>query len=118
MKSGIITINNIQIYAYHGCLKEETIVGGNYRVNVKIFTDYSAAAQNDDLSETIDYCHVYEIVKKSMKTRSKLIEHAAQNIADALKKGIRRIEKVSVRLTKIAPPVNGAIGSVSVVAER
>jgi dihydroneopterin aldolase len=117
MNTGIISINNIQIYAFHGCLKEEAIIGGNDRVDIKIYTDYSGASKKDDLSMTVDYCMVYEIVKRSMKIRSKLIEHAAQNIADALKAGIGRIQKVKVKLTKIAPPVNGAMASVSVIAE-
>ena len=112
--SGIINIKNIRLYAYHGCLKEESIIGGNYIVDVKIYTDFSLAAKKDELSRTVDYCHVFEIVKREMKIRSKLIEHAADRIANALKKEIPKIEKVIVRLTKIAPPVNGDLGSVSV----
>lgn len=116
MKAGIITINNIRFYAYHGCLKEEALIGGNFIVDIKIYTDYSLAAKNDDLSKTVDYCDVYEIVKREMKIRSKLIEHAAERIANALKKEIPKIDKVTVRLTKIAPPVNGEVGNVSVVS--
>jgi len=116
MQEGIITINNIRLYAYHGCLEEEAVIGGNYIIDVKIYTDYSDAAKKDDLSKTVDYCDVFEIVKREMKIRSKLIEHAARRIAIALKKEIRGIEKVSIKLTKIAPPVNGNVGSVSVIS--
>ena len=118
MKVGIITINNIRLYAYHGCLKEEALIGGNYNVDIKIYTDYSLAAKKDDLSKTVDYCNVYEIVKREMKIRSKLIEHVADRIANALKMEIPKIDKVTVRLTKIAPPVNGDLGSVSVVSTK
>ena len=114
--NGIISVNDIHLFAYHGCLPEEATIGGNYIVDLKIFTDYSNASINDDLSETVDYCMVYEIVKREMAIRSKLIEHAARRIAEALKKEINRIDKVEVVLTKIAPPVNGAVGSVSVIA--
>ena len=114
--SGIISVNDIHLFAYHGCLPEEATIGGNYIVDLKIFTDYTNASMNDDLSETVDYCMVYEIVKREMAIRSKLIEHAARRIAEALKKEINRIDKVEVVLTKIAPPVNGAVGSVSVIA--
>ena len=114
--SGIISVNDIRLFAYHGCLPEEATIGGNYIVDLKIFTDYTNASMNDDLSETVDYCMVYEIVKREMAIRSKLIEHAARRIAEALKKEINRIDKVEVVLTKIAPPVNGAVGSVSVIA--
>ena len=118
MKTGIITINNIRLYAHHGCLKEEAVIGGNYIVDIKIYTDYSLAAMNDELSKTVDYCEVFEIVKREMKIRSKLIEHAAERIANSLKKEIPKIEHVKVRLTKIAPPVNGDVGSVSVICSK
>jgi 7,8-dihydroneopterin aldolase/epimerase/oxygenase len=116
MTSGIITISNIRLYAFHGCLKEEALIGGEYIVDVRIYTDYSLAAKTDDLTKTVDYCEVYEIVKKEMKIRSKLIEHASQRIANSLKKKISKIEKVKVRLTKLSPPVNGDVGSVSVIS--
>ena len=47
MKEGVITVSNIKLYSYHGCLEEEALIGGNYIVDVEIFTDYSLAAQND-----------------------------------------------------------------------
>lgn len=115
--SGIIYVNDIKIYAFHGCLKEETVIGGNYVVDLEITTDFSEAAKSDDLSKTVDYCIVYEIVKREMQIPSKLIEHAALRILTALKREIPKIEKVKVKLTKIAPPVNGSVESVSVVIE-
>lgn len=116
MREGVILINNIRLYAYHGCLREEAIIGGNYMVDVKIITDYSGASLTDKLSQTVDYCIVFEIVKREMKIRSKLIEHAAQRVATSLKEEIPGIKKVIVKLTKFCPPVNGDVGSVSVLS--
>jgi dihydroneopterin aldolase len=116
MSDGIIDVNGIRLYAYHGCLEEEAVIGGNYVVDVKIHTDYSLAAATDDLSLTVDYCSVYEIVKQQMDIRSRLIEHAAARIAAELKKSMTRIDRVEVKVTKIAPPVNGDVKSVSVIA--
>ena len=53
-----------------------------------------------------------------MKIRSKLIEHVAARMADALKKEIKGIEQLSLELTKIAPPMNGDVAMVSVIVER
>lgn len=115
---GIITVNSIRVHAYHGCLPEEAVIGGDYLVDVKIKTDFYLAEKNDDLSKTVDYCDVYEIVKREMKIRSKLIEHAAARIGDALRAEIPQIEKVRVRVTKIAPPMNGDVASVTVEVIR
>ncbi len=113
-KDMIISVNNIKLYAYHGCLEEEALIGGNYQVDVDIFTDFSEAAKTDDLSKTVDYCDVYELVKREMGIRSKLIEHVAHRIAKALLHSNAKINEVKVELTKIAPPINGDVKSVSI----
>jgi dihydroneopterin aldolase len=117
MEPGKISLIDMRFYAYHGCLEEEALIGGNYLVDVNIFTDYSQAAKNDDLSLTVDYCSVYEIVKREMMIRSRLIENVAFRIATSLKTELQSIAHVDVKVTKIAPPVNGDVQSVSVSCE-
>ena len=109
-----ISLNNIKFYAYHGCLEEEAKIGGNYIVDVIIHTDFSQAAKTDELNQTVDYCDVYEIVKKEMAIRSKLIEHVAQRIGSSLLSSIKNIQSADIQLTKIAPPMNGDVESVTV----
>lgn len=109
-----ITLHNIRLYAYHGCLPEETRIGAHYRVDVKIETDFSEAAKNDDLTKTVDYCDVFNIVKREMAIPAKLIEHVGQRIVDALLIEIPRTDAVKIRVTKIAPPMNGDVQAVSV----
>ena len=109
-----IHLTSIRFYAYHGCLPEETKIGGHYTVDLTIETDFSEAAMTDDLSKTVDYCDVFEIVKIEMSIPSKLIEHVGKRIADSLLKTIPRIDSVKVCVTKIAPPMNGDVASVSI----
>lgn len=113
-----IHLTSIRLYAYHGCLPEETKIGGHYTVDLTIDTDFSEAAKTDDLSKTVDYCDVFEIVKKEMSIPSKLIEHVGKRIADSLLKTIPRIDAVKVCVTKIAPPMNGDVASVSITIEE
>ena len=61
-----INIEGIQLYGYHGCLEEEAKIGGNYIVDVYMQTDFTEAAQTDDLEKTIDYCSIFEISKAEM----------------------------------------------------
>lgn len=110
-----ILLEGIKIYAHHGCTKEEAVVGGNYRVDVSIEAELNKASQSDKLSDTIDYVKVYQIVMEEMAIRSKLIEHAAKRITNALKKKFPSIRKVEVKVTKLNPPIQGVIESVSVV---
>ena len=50
-----IKVEDIKLYAYHGCMEEEGLIGGHYSVDVLIETDFSSAAEKDDLNKTVDY---------------------------------------------------------------
>jgi dihydroneopterin aldolase len=111
---GKINVTGIKLYAYHGCLEEEAVIGANYVVDIKFETDFSQAQRTDDLSKTVDYVVVYNIVKAEMAIRSKLIEHVAGRIADELIRRLPEIEKAEVTVTKLNPPMNGDVQQVGV----
>ncbi|MES2591093.1 MAG: dihydroneopterin aldolase [Bacteroidota bacterium] len=110
-----IIVEGIKVYAYHGCLKEEGLIGANYVVDVTMDTDFTEAAKTDDLSKTIDYVVVYDIVKKQMAVRSNLIEQVGQRIVDELKATFSELKKLEVKVTKLNPPMNGNVERVSIV---
>lgn len=109
-----INIEGIKLYGYHGCLEEEARIGGNYIIDVYMTTDFSEAAEKDDLTKTIDYCTVYEISKKEMLVRSKLIEQVCQRIHTKLRAEFTTLKTLHVKLTKLIPPMNGDVERVSV----
>lgn len=112
-----IAVEGIKLYAYHGCLEEEALIGGNYIVDVYMETDFTEAAKTDDLTKTVDYCAVYEIAKKEMAIRSKLIEQVAQRIHSCIVKSFSAVTKAKVRVTKLNPPMNGNVDMVYVEVE-
>jgi len=109
-----IEVNGIQLYAFHGCLEEESRIGGKYSVDVLITTDFSDAAKSDDLSKTVDYVAVNAIVAEEMAIRSKLIEHVGLRILNRLKAEISHPAEYKVRIVKISPPINGDVVNVAV----
>ena len=112
-----IAVEGIKLYAYHGCLEEEGLIGGHYIVDVYMQTDFTEAAKTDDLSKTIDYCAVYEIAKKEMDIRAKLIEEVAVRIHHLILKDFPIVLKAKVRVTKLSPPMNGHVERVYVEVE-
>lgn len=110
-----ILVEGIKLYAYHGCMEEEGKIGGNYIVDVTMETDFSEAAETDDLTKTIDYVIVYNIVKKQMAIRSMLIENVGKRIITELKKELQGLIKVDLKITKLNPPMNGNVESVSII---
>jgi dihydroneopterin aldolase len=118
MKSeGIIAVRGIRCYAFHGCLPEETKIGGEYVIDVWIRADLSKAMETDKLKHTIDYCDVQRIVTEEMKVPGNLIEHVCHRILQALKKELHHAREVKVKLTKINPPINGDVRSASVILQ-
>lgn len=111
---GIIKLNNIKIYAYHGCLVEEGQIGSDYRVDLTIAADLAQAASSDKLSDTVDYVHLNAIVKEEMAIRSKLLEHVCKRILDRAFLEIPTLKKARVIVSKVNPPIGGDVASVSV----
>ena len=110
-----IIIKKIKLYAHHGCFQEEAKHGGIYFVDISIDADLSKPSRTDKLTDTIDYCNVYEIVKKEMSVRSHLIEHVAQRIIDSLKIKFPQTKSIEVKVTKLNPQISGEVKNVSVI---
>ena len=114
----LIKVHGIRTYSFHGCLKEETKIGGNYIVNIDVFCNFKKAAENDDLSMTVDYLDIKNIVISEMKNNQKLIESVAYNIIEKIKSTFSIVQKCKVEIQKINPPINGDVVYVSVVVEE
>lgn len=115
---GIIRVNTIRVHAWHGCLKEESIIGSEYTVDVELQTDLKKSSQTDSLQDTVDYVHVHQIVKEEMAIKSKLLEHVAQRILDRFFAELEPLEKAQVAVSKINPPIGGDVASVTIVMEQ
>lgn len=115
MKCSYILLENIQLFAHHGVLEQETKVGNHFVVNVKLKVDLSKAAESDNVADTISYADVYDIVKTEMEEPSKLLEHAAKRIVSNLKKTFSEIEEVEIKLSKLNPPMGAQLDAASVI---
>lgn len=113
-----IEVEGIKLFGYHGCLDEEGKIGTDYRVNVTVWGDLSRPAQTDELHDTLDYVIINRIVKQEVAIRSKLIEHVANRILDRLLAEMPPAQKAEIKLSKLYPPINGDVESVSVVMSR
>ncbi|MFH6603102.1 dihydroneopterin aldolase [Maribacter algicola] len=111
---GKIKLENIRVYAYHGCLKEESIVGSDYRVDVLLHCDLKKASHSDDLAHTVDYVHINRLVKEEMKIPSKLLEHVAKRILDRIFCELSEVMRAKVSVSKINPPIDGDVEMVTV----
>ncbi|MBT3418449.1 MAG: dihydroneopterin aldolase [Flavobacteriales bacterium] len=113
---GLITVEGIRVFAHHGHLPEEAVLGGHFIVNVWVEADTTEVEKTDDLNHTVDYVKIIEIVKEQMAIRSNMIEHPAKRIVDAILP-LHKVQKVMVEVEKIQPPIDASFDKISVTSQ-
>ena len=113
-----ISVLGIKIYAYHGCLPEETKIGSDYEVNVVVEYDIQPSTESDDLKHTVDYVLINSIVNEEMSVASKLLENVVARIIDKIIEAYPKIFSVEVSVAKKNPPINGDVIEVAVKDKR
>lgn len=113
-----IYLEEVKIYAYHGVLPEENIIGTYYILNLEIHTDLWIAAESDDLNDTISYAEINEIIHNEMKINSKLLEHVAGRIITKIREKFDQISYIKLRITKTSPPMKGEMKGASIELEK
>lgn len=115
---GVIELEEMEFYAYHGCFKEEQVVGNRFLVKVTLETDCSVASQSDNINDALNYVSVYEIVRDEIKQNSHLLEHLNKRIIDSIYNRFPQIIKTTVKVSKMNPPMGGQMKCVSVTFSR
>jgi len=103
---GQVYIQNMRLHAYHGVLEQERRVGNDYVMNVRVRYPLDRACESDDVSDTLSYAELANIVRQEMAVSSKLLENVAQRICNAVIREYPETESVSIDIKKIAPPMS------------
>ena len=109
----LITVEGIKVFAYHGHLPEEAVLGGHFLVNTFVESDTEEVENSDNLNDTVDYVKIISIVHEQMEIRSNMIEHAARRIANSILQ-LDRVREVTIELEKLLPPIHANFGKISV----
>ena len=104
----------MEFRAYHGCYDLEQIVGNRFIVELTITTELGVVADEDAVEKAVNYLTVYEIIREVMRIKCRTIERVAQNIIGAVKEQFPQIVEMECSVAKLAPPLGGKIGRVSV----
>ena len=116
---GKIIIEEMEFYAFHGHYEEEQIVGNRFLVDLELECDMTRVAESDQLEDAVNYQMAYVLIKKEMRRKkSNLLENIAKRILDALYSEMEGIDKATVRVRKMHPPMGGPIRSVGVTLSR
>jgi len=113
---GLITVEGIRVFGYHGHLSEEAVLGGHFVINVWVEVDTSEVEKTDDLNHTVDYVKIIDIVKEQMAIRADMIEVPAKRIVDAILT-LNKVQKVTVEVEKVLPPIDASFDKISVTSQ-
>ena len=100
-----VRLEKLRFRAFHGVLEQERMVGGEFVVTLCIGYPWQAAMTSDDVADTLDYAAVYRLVEREMAVPSRLLEHVAGRIVDALLRDFPLISSIDLWLTKVTPPM-------------
>jgi len=113
-----IILEGMEFFGYHGVLPEERSLGQRFIVDLDLELDLKPAGVADDVSRTVDYAAVFELVEKSVTERSYfLIEALAEDIANRVLVQFP-VEAVVVRVKKPQAPIAGHFASMAVEIRR
>jgi len=100
---GVIAIEAIKLYAYHGVYAEERKQGTTFQVDVYMETDTEAASKSDQLEDTLNYFSIYEMICKLMEEPCNLLERLCGQIGEEIIKRFPQVETVRVKVSKLKP---------------
>ena len=114
-RSGKIVLNKMEFYGFHGVPDSERKIKQLFEISVSFNYDFTQAAIDDNLDETINYVEVYNICKNELGKKYKLIESIAYRIAHAIKNKYENIDNIEVKISKPQVQIQGKLENVEVI---
>lgn len=113
-----IRIQNLTVFANHGVLPEERVLGQKFLISAELHLDTRAAGMQDDLTRTVNYAQVCSFICQQMQQTFQLIEAAAEHLAQGILREYPLVRRVDLELAKPWAPVHLPVESVSVQISR
>lgn len=114
-----IIIKNLEVFANHGVFPEETRLGQKFLVSAELLCDIRKAGVRDELEHSIHYGLVAKEITSYMKAHTrKLIEAAAEDLAEHLLLTFPLMKGIVLEIKKPWAPVGLPLETVSVRIER
>jgi dihydroneopterin aldolase len=102
-----IELRDIHMYAYHGVMQQEREIGAWYTIDMTLRIDDHSCAISDDITGTVSYADVYEIISNGMKTPSMLLENVCNRIIENIYTEFEKVAAITMTLSKDTPPMGG-----------
>ncbi|HEY0652856.1 MAG TPA: dihydroneopterin aldolase [Chryseosolibacter sp.] len=116
--TGRVALEGLEFHAFHGVYPHERNSGNWFEVDIAVETDFTEAAQNDELAGTVNYETLFQIVKTEMEEPSKLLETVAEKIVRDVLEQLPAVQSVELKISKINPPIGGKCRKASITISK
>lgn len=114
-----ITLTGLECFGHHGVLDFEKRDGQRFFVDATCWLDFRDAAAADDLTLTMNYAELAEVINDIVTGPSRdLIETVATEIADTVLARFPTLYAVEITIHKPDAPINLPFADVAVTARR
>ncbi|PRD48414.1 dihydroneopterin aldolase [Sphingobacterium haloxyli] len=98
-----VALQKVRFFSPIGYYKEERILGNEFFVDVVVRFPFGNA-NTEDLSNTINYGELYNLVYEVMKKERRLLESAAEEILSKIQNRYPFVDEARVSVHKTTPP--------------
>ena len=114
-----VFVNGLALHAYHGVMQHEGKVGQNFKLDLMLDIDLTAASRTDKLAHTVGYDQVVEVASRAFCARRyRLVEAAAGAVADAILERFPQVASMRVTVHKPHAPIAATFDDVGVSIVR
>lgn len=114
LTASYIHLRQVRFHAFHGVMPQERQVGADFVLDLRVGYPLQQAMQSDEVADTLNYAVLYDLVAREMQQPSKLLEHVAGRIAEAIGKAFPQVTSIDLELTKQNPPMGADCEGASV----
>jgi dihydroneopterin aldolase len=113
-----VVVKDLRLPARIGWTSEERSAPQDVLVTAEMVADLAIAGASDNLDDTVDYHAAVRTISELVRSsRSKLLEHLAETIAERLL-ALSLVVSVTVEVRKALAPVEEDVGAIGVHIER
>lgn len=114
-----IILKGMRFFGNHGVFEAEIKLGQHFEVDLELSLNLQPAGQRDDLSLSVSYAEIYDVVEKILTGPPfKLLEAVAEAIAQNVLEHYERIQEIKVTLKKPEAPIKGIFQYMAVEITR
>ena len=103
-----VALQGARFFAFHGLYGEEQLTGSEFIVDVETELEVFNRG-NDEISRTVNYERLFEIISNQMKNPRKLLESVAHAMLEDIRHEFISVKNIRVSIRKVNPPLSGEV---------